>query len=211
MPGINSLAYDRAFAHIGQIFGRERFERLCDSDVVFHLALRSGSADCHMDRHAQSVREALARTESPQKKRLAEYLDGLDYDALRYRYGQGGLFDAEVGVIGGVDGHEHGIPSVVRLQQRSVRLRIIVAGETDEAALTRLLRCLEGFQGAAGPEYGLDFLWRANIVHLPDVEVIGLEGFERDGQLLLGFVAGGRCGVRGLEVMIVRELLTPAR
>src|SRR5260370_19341071 len=116
MPGINSLAYDRAFAHIGQIFGRERLERLCDSDVVFHLALRSGSADCHMDRHAQSVREALARTEteSPQKKRLAEYLDGLDSDALPYRYGQGGLFEAEIGVVAG-DGHEHGIPSVVRL------------------------------------------------------------------------------------------------
>src|SRR5260370_4081222 len=166
MPGINSLAYDRAFAHIGQIFGRERFERLCDSDVVFHLALRSGSADCHMDRHAQSVREALARTESPQKKRLAEYLDGLDSDALPYRYGQGGLFEAEIGVVGGVDGHEHGIPSVVRLQQRSVRLRIIVAGETDEAALTPLLPCLEAFQGPAGPESDLAFPWRPNLLSL---------------------------------------------
>src|SRR5262249_37120123 len=65
--------------------------------------------------------------------------------------------------------------------------RVEMAGEADEAALARLLGRLERLHRSARSEDAVDILLRAHVVHLPEIEMVGLQGAQRRRKLLLGF------------------------
>ena len=63
---------------------------------------------------------------------------------------------------------------------------VVMAGEAEEAALAGLLRGFESFDGAAGTEDAVHIRLLLNAVHLPEIDVIGLQGLEGNVELVFG-------------------------
>ena len=74
-----------------------------------------------------------------------------------------------------------------------------MAGEADEAALSRFLRRLEGLDCAAGGEDPRDVVLVLDPMDLPEVDVVGPEPLQREVELVLGPLAGPLGGLGGEE------------
>src|SRR5258708_39561642 len=60
-----------------------------------------------------------------------------------------------------------------------------MGGESEETALAGFLRGFESFDRAAGTEDAVHIRLFLNAVHLPEIDVIGLQGLEGNMQLVL--------------------------
>ncbi len=85
-----------------------------------------------------------------------------------------------------------------------MHLGIAAVRVADEAALARLLGRLERFDGAARREDPLDVLHLVHAVHLPEIDVIGLQFLERRLQIRLGPFARPLAGLGGEEDVLAK-------
>ena len=83
-----------------------------------------------------------------------------------------------------MQGHQDRVVAVVTVQHRHMHVRVAMACEAHEAALTRLLGRLERFYGASRAENPVDFLHLPNSVDLPEVHIVRLESLEGEIQFL---------------------------
>lgn len=90
---VDAGARDGPFAGVCNLFRGHCLEVLRRPDVVFHLPLCAGAADCNVDAGlTQRISEALRRAQGPQEIGLPEDLDGLDTDAELLGDGESRLF-----------------------------------------------------------------------------------------------------------------------
>ena len=71
-----------------------------------------------------------------------------------------------------------------------------MSGKADETALSCLLRRLERLHRAARPQDPVDIRLRANVMHLPDIQIIGLQRLQRNRQVRFGLRA---CSLRAFR------------
>src|ERR1019366_1029161 len=110
--------------------------------------------------------------------------------------GKGDLLKAQVCGVSSVERHQDGVPFVIPLEHFHVRVGIVVAGETDEADLSGLLGGLECFNGASGSENLLDILMVLHSMHLPEINIVSLQGSEGRSQIFLGSLSGALGALR---------------
>lgn len=189
--GAGELEAGGAGAEGGELGIGERGEGGGDADVVFNLAEGGAAEGEAVNGEAEDVVDAFADAEALEEFGVGGGLHGLDAEVAFDGFREDVFFEAEVGGVGGVEGHEDGVVVIVAAEHGEMDLGVAVAGEADEAAEALLFRLFEGFDGAAGGEDAFDVGEFADGVDLPEVDVVGAEAFEAEFEFAAGagFVA----------------------
>ena len=109
-----------------------------------------------------------------------------------------------------IDRQQHRV-ELVEVQGPAQHLRVVVAGDPDEPGPTLLLGLAEGLESPAGRAQGLHFLQAAHVVHLPQVQVVGVQVLQGDGQMGHGLLIGAAVGLAGEEDLVPVALQAPAQ
>ena len=111
------------------------------------------------------------------------------------------VVEAVVVRVGGVHGHEDAV-EVVAVDALDQRFGPVVAGDAEMPHHLLLLHLEQRFHGAALGEDLVDIVLRADVVQLPEVDVIGLEQLERLLDHAHGAVARALLGLGGEEGLV---------
>src|SRR6185437_4178688 len=147
-----------------------------DPDIVFDLANRRATEGEAVDWKAKHIGETIFQWNGVKKLRVCSALHALYAHAALDSNWQHHFFETQIGRIGGIERHKDRVIFVVLLQHGEMNLRVVVAGEPNEAALPSLLGGLERFDCTSWREDLLDFVHRADLVNLPKIHMIGLQG-----------------------------------
>ena len=163
--------------------GGHGFEVAGEGDVGFELLHRRDAHDLRRDGEAEAVAVALVGGEAECFKQAtlgvapAETLHADDADTLLEADGDDGFLEAAVEGVADVDGHLGGVPGVGLVEHLEMDLRILVAGEADEANLAGFLGFESRFEAALF-EDPVGIVVVDHFVELPEIEVVGLEATE---------------------------------
>jgi hypothetical protein len=175
----------RPVADLRHLFRRIRFEILHDADVIVELANGAAAYGCAVNRQAERIFQTFLGAQYACQKGVGKYFHGLNTDTALYSMGHRYFLEAQIHGVGSVKRHQDRIPLVVSLQHSDVRVRIVVASESEEAALSGFLGGLKGFNNAPGCEDLVYVGLILNAVHLPQVQIIRFHTLQRNMQLVL--------------------------
>ena len=100
--------------------------------------------------------------------------------------------------VGGVHGHEDGV-EVVAIDGVDEGFRAVVAGDAEVTDDLLVVHLDESFHGSALGEDRVDVFGQADVVELPEIDVVGVEELERLLDHAEGAVAGALLGLGGEE------------
>ena len=156
----------------------KRLELARDANVVFNLSNRCTAERQAMNRQAERVTDAISEMQSLQQLCVSGTLHGLNAHSAVHRDRKHILLETEIRRISRIERHEDGIVLLVILEHRKVNFGIVMAGKANEAAFAGFLGSLECLIAPPGAKIWCTSSMLADLVNLPEVDVVGLQRAE---------------------------------